>query len=92
MSTPRFEHGVARIGEQILAFGGFDASYDCLTKASFKVLYQSKLLFQRWMSGTQRRRHGSLLALNSKLEELSLQQSLSLRIQPCALILRSSER
>ena len=41
MSTPRFEHGVARIGEQILAFGGFDASYDCLTEASFKVLYQS---------------------------------------------------
>ena len=46
MSTPRFEHGVARIGEQILAFGGFDASYDCLTKASFKVLYQSQLLFE----------------------------------------------
>ena len=39
MSKPRFEHGVARIGEQILAFGGFDASYGCLTKASFKVLY-----------------------------------------------------
>ena len=40
MSTPRFEHGVARIWEEILAFGGFDASYDCLTEASFKVLYQ----------------------------------------------------
>ena len=39
------------------------------------------------MSGTQRHRHGSLLALNSKLEELNLQQSLSLRIQSCALIL-----
>ena len=45
----------------------------------------------RWMSGTQRHRHGSLLALNSKLEELNLQQSLSLRIQSSALILRSWE-
>ena len=52
-----------------------------------KFYINSMSALWRWMCGTQRLSRGSLLALNSKLEEQSLQQSLSLRIQSSALIL-----
>jgi len=32
MTTPRFEHGVAFVGEQLLVFGGFDTVYNCLAE------------------------------------------------------------
>ena len=31
---PRFEHGVAFVGEQLFVFGGFDTTYNCLTEVS----------------------------------------------------------
>ena len=35
MALPRFEHGVAFVGEQLLVFGGFDTAYNCLTEVGF---------------------------------------------------------
>jgi len=32
MSVPRFEHGAAFVGDQLLVFGGFDLTYNCLTE------------------------------------------------------------
>jgi len=32
MSMPRFEHGVAFVGNELLVFGGFDTAYNCLAE------------------------------------------------------------
>ena len=29
---PRFEHGVAFVGNELLVFGGFDTAYNCLAE------------------------------------------------------------
>ena len=89
MAMPRFEHGVAFVGEQLLVFGGFDIVYNCLAEVS-RVLYKiARAAVRRWRLGTRRQRDGSSPIWNWKLAGLNLERSLFTPIQSYVAVLKS---